>query len=129
MKKTKLSKIMKKLNKINISMIGLIKNKDDSYNCNNDFCVDRELVYNGKLIIRFNKINGYFICQNLNLTSLKNCPKIVNVWFDCSWNKLTSLKYSPETVNGSFHCWSNTKKFTEEEVEEVCDVKYHITTN
>jgi hypothetical protein len=107
MKTISLFKIMEKLNKINYSMKSLIENKNNCYDCNANFVVSKQLVYKGEFIIKFNKINGHFICQNLNLTSLKKCPKIVNNSFYCGSNKLTSLKYCPKIVNGSFNCSFN----------------------
>jgi hypothetical protein len=58
-----------------------------------------------------------------SLTSLENCPKIVNGNFYCSWNKLTSLEGAPQKVDRHFICHSNDVKFTEEQVRAVCDVK------
>jgi hypothetical protein len=142
-----LGTIINKINKINIFMQGLIQNEDNSYNCNINFMVVDELVYNGKLIINFNKIDGYFDCSCSKLNSLKGCPKEVNGYFSCSNNKLSSLKYCPEIVNGSFNCcnnkltslkycpkeinndfWcsGNSKKFTEEYIKKVCNVKDEI---
>lgn len=45
--------------------------------------------------VQFGKVNGFFRCAGLNLTSLKGVPREVNGSFNCSNNKLTSLKYSP----------------------------------
>jgi hypothetical protein len=61
------------------------------------------------------------------LTSLPNdIPKYISGDFSCSNNKLTSLQYAPKYVGGDFWCHNNTKKFTEEEVRAVCDVKGYI---
>jgi len=68
-------------------------------------------------------INGNFYCYRSHLTSLVDGPNIVTGDFDCSYNKLTSLEGGPSTVGGSFSCSNNTKKFTEEEVRKVVDVK------
>ena len=67
----------------------------------------KHFVKDGKLIIKFNKVNGEFYCSNLELTSLLGCPKIVKVRFDCSHNNLTSLKGCPKYVGGNFNCSYN----------------------
>lgn len=66
---------------------------------------------------------GWFNCSGNNLTTLKHAPKEVSGSFDCSENKLTSLEHAPKTVGGSFYCSGNARKFTEEEVRAVCNVK------
>ena len=71
-------------------------------------------------------VDGDFYCGNNNLTSLENCPKIVNGNFYCSWNKLTSLEGAPQKVDRHFICHSNDVKFTEEQVRAVCDVKEKV---
>ena len=46
-----------------------------------------------------------FYCDSSNLTSLKGCPKSIELDFDCSRNKrLTSLEGGPTTVGGSYSC-------------------------
>ena len=52
-------------------------------------------------------VNGDFVCEMNQLTSLKNSPKYVSGDFNCSINKLTSLKNAPKSVGGSFYCSSN----------------------
>ena len=95
-------------------------------------------------IPRLNKVDGDFRCENNNLTSLQGAPKYVggNFYcydndlsslqgaskyvggdFICSYNELTSLQGAPKYVGGYFSCSDNIKKFTEEEVRAVCDVK------
>ena len=68
------------------------------------------------------EVGGSFYCYDNELTSLEGAPRIVGGDFSCSDNKLTSLKGAPEKVGGRFWC-KNPKKFTEEEVRAVCDVK------
>jgi hypothetical protein len=75
MKIINLNKMMEKLNRINYSMLGLIENEDNSYDCNTNFTDLSCLVYKGKLIISFNKINGNFDCSHRQLITLKGCPK------------------------------------------------------
>ena len=59
------------------------------------------------LPFKFNKVSGYFYCNNNNLTSLEGCPNYVGGWFSCSNNNLTSLEGSPNYVGGSFSCSGN----------------------
>ena len=66
--------------------------------------------------------NRYFSCFDNQLTSLKGCSKIINGDFDCEGNKLTSLEDFPRIVNGNFWIRNNTKKFTEKEINSVCNV-------
>jgi hypothetical protein len=81
MKIISLSKIMKKLNKINYFMKSLIENKDNSCDYNSDFFVDDRLIYNGKLIIIFNKINSNFDYSNIGLISLEGFKKLKKILF------------------------------------------------
>jgi hypothetical protein len=102
MKIINLYKILFKLKKINIYMQHFIENKDGSYDCNTDINIGKCLIYNGKLIINFNKINGDFNCSN---------------------NKLKSLKYCPKVVNGIFSCYNNYKQFYKKEIIKKCIIK------
>ena len=89
-------------------------------------------------------VNGDFVCEMNQLTSLKNSPKYVsndflcndNILtslegatdhvggsFYCSWNNLTSLTGAPKIVDKDFSCGFNKIKFTEQQVRAVCNVK------
>ena len=89
-------------------------------------------------------VNGDFVCEMNQLTSLKNSPKYVSNdflcndnmitslkgatssvggSFYCSWNNLKSLEFAPKSVDKDFSCGFNAVKFTEEQVRAVCDVK------
>ena len=146
------------------------KTSKGEYNVDGDFYLEDfpELVVDGKLIIKFGKVNGSFYCQDCDgLTSLKGAPKEVKGVFNCSACKnlkslegaptvvdgsficikcdsltslkgapkeikyqfycsgcknLKSLEGAPEKVGGLFNCEDCGTKFTEEEVEEICDV-------
>jgi hypothetical protein len=64
---------------------------------------------------------------NKGLASLPNdIPKYVGGNFFCQCNNLTSLQGAPKHVGGHFYCYDNEKKFTEEEVRAVCDVKGNV---
>lgn len=76
------------------------------------------------------KVVGSFHCNGCeNLTSLEGAPKKVEIDFDCSNCKnLTSLDGVPERVVGEFNCSKCGTKFTEDEIRELCDVTYKITS-
>jgi hypothetical protein len=128
MKIINLYNIMKKLNRINYTMKNLIFNKDGSYDCGTNFTVPKELVYNGKLIISFDKINGNFSCDYIGLKSLEGCPKEINGSFMCYSNELTSLKYCPKEVNGSFYC-SHNELTSLENCPEKINVSFDCSYN
>jgi hypothetical protein len=57
--------------------------------------------------VRFGHVNGYFYCDNNQLTSLEGAPQTVNGSFYCNANQLTSLEGAPQTVGGDFYCSNN----------------------
>ena len=59
-----------------------------------------------ELPLTFNRVTGYFYCNNNNLTSLKGSPRWTGDFF-CSNNNLTSLEFSPDYVSGGFYCRKN----------------------
>ncbi len=60
-----------------------------------------------KISIQFYHVEGFFACDNNQLTSLKGCPQYVSDNFFCSHNQLMSLKHCPQSINGFFHCYDN----------------------
>ena len=50
---------------------------------------------------------GYFYCNNNQLTSLLGAPQTVDGGFYCHNNQLTSLLGAPQTVGNSFYCHKN----------------------
>ena len=72
------------------------------------------------------KVRGAVYCHMNKLITLEGSPKEVGGNFVCSNNELISLKGAPKTVGGYFDCSNNAKKFTEEEVRAICDVKGDI---
>ena len=85
----------------------------DDYSINSDMSIDVNQtvdLYNKslkELPINFNKINGTFICDNNNLTSLKGSPKEVSHDFFCRDNNLITLKDAPILIGGNLHCDRN----------------------
>ena len=60
-----------------------------------------------ELPLIFNRVTGYFLCDDNKLTSLKGSPRWVGGYFYCSHNQLTSLEFSPDYVGGYFNCRYN----------------------
>ena len=89
------------------------KYKIENYTINDDGSIDVDGnvylwgYYLTELPLRFNKVSGWFECDDNNLTSLKGSPKWVGDYFYCTNNKLTSLEFSPEYVGGWFDCKYN----------------------
>jgi hypothetical protein len=71
--------------------------------------------------IQFNRVQGYFDCDDNELTSLRGCPTYIanDSYFGCEHNRLTSLQYCPLEC-GDFYCSGNTKVFTIEDVDRYC---------
>ena len=57
--------------------------------------------------VQFNQVNGNFLCDHNQLTTLNGAPKKVMGNFGCSENKLTTLKWCPKKVKGNFNCNNN----------------------
>ena len=89
------------------------KYKIENYTINDDGSIDVDgNVYLWgycltELPLRFNKVSGWFECDDNNLTTLKGSPKWVGDYFYCANNKLTSLEFSPDYVGGFFDCKYN----------------------
>lgn len=50
-------------------------------------------------------VTGYFDCEDANLlTSLENCPSVVDGFFDCCKTSITSLEHAPIKVGSFFKC-------------------------
>jgi len=84
---------------------------------------DRKLssfVIDGRLVVRFGKVSGDFICNGLGLISLEGCPYEVGGLFDCSFNPITSYVGSPQKVR-YFWCGTNRAPTLEGCSQEVTD--------
>ena len=82
-------------------------NSDGSIDVNGYVYIDKEFVKDGKLTIKFNKVNGSFNCDRLELVSLEGCPEYIENSFDCSDNQLKNLEGCPKYVGGIFDCSYN----------------------
>ena len=71
-----------------------------------------------ELPLTFNKVTGYFDCDDNNLTTLKGCPRWVGGFFSCYRNRLPSLEFSPDYVGGDFYCYNNplTDNYSDTEI-------------
>ena len=56
------------------------------------------------LPVRFKSVDGYFLCSNNSLKSLKGAPSSVGGDFYCYDNKLTTLAGAPQSVGDDFYC-------------------------
>lgn len=61
----------------------------------------------GKIIQKFDKTDHSFRCENLNLTTLENCPSHIGGLFAASVNKLTSLEFAPTYVGKNCVLFAN----------------------
>ena len=73
-----------------------------------------------------NYISKSFLCNNNKLISLEKCPRYVGRDCYINNNKLTSLKGCPPYTRGDFYCYDNEKRFTENEVQQLCNVEGYI---
>jgi hypothetical protein len=60
-----------------------------------------------ELPLNFNRVTGFFVCDDNQLTTLKGSPRWVGGWFDCDDNYLSSLEFGPEYVGNDFKCTEN----------------------
>ena len=82
-----------------------------NYNINTDGTIDVDGnvdLYNKGLIkipFNFNRVSGFFYCDNNQLTSLRGAPQSVGDFY-CHNNQLTSLEGAPQSVR-NFVCYDN----------------------
>lgn len=89
------------------------------YDCDESVEIDKNVVSDGVLAIRFGRVKGNFVCKENDLQNLEGSPQEVGGYFDCTHNQLTSLKGSPQKVGGAFCCYGNTLKTLEGAPQEV----------
>ena len=68
----------------------------------------------------------FFYCNNNELINLEYSPIKVEGDYYCHSNKLTSLKGAPKEEGHDFYCKNNSKKFTEQEVRKICNIKGNV---
>jgi len=60
-----------------------------------------------KILVKFGRVNGDFMCSHNQLTTLFGAPDRIEGIFDCRANRLTSLDFSPLVVEDHFVCDHN----------------------
>lgn len=86
-----------------------VLNRKNEYDVNDDVQKDQveQFVENGQLTVKFGTVKGDFHCEELGLSSLKGCPKVVHGDFLCYGNELEDLEGGPETVKITYNCSAN----------------------
>lgn len=92
-------------------------NSDGSIDVDGNVDLDHESIT--KLPLKFNKVKGYFECNNNKLTTLEGSPKEVGRYFSCLSNKLTSLKGGPKSVGEYYDCNANRLTSLEFMADEI----------
>ncbi len=104
-----------------------------NFRINDDFSIDLfmpwtmnqrpDLFPNGRFpeYIRFSSSRDFDL-DDCEIEDLTGCPLIVNGYFSCQMNKITSLKGMPEQISGSAYIMGNEKGFTEEEIQQKCNI-------
>jgi hypothetical protein len=82
--------------------------------------------------IQFNKFVGYLKMENINLTSLRGCPKSIDGSFSCIKNNLKNLIGGPEIVTENYFCGQNPFESLEGLAKEIhgkftCNNKMGLT--
>jgi hypothetical protein len=81
------------------------KNSNGTYSCEGD--VDLSDMNLKVFPVRFKVVKGDFLCDRIQLTSLKGAPEIVGGSFNCGHNQLTSLEGGLKVVGKNFYCGQN----------------------
>lgn len=63
-------------------------------------------VDHGKIITKIQNCDD-FLCNRLGLTTLENCPSIIEGNFDCSFNELSSFEFCPKIIGNVVICYDN----------------------
>lgn len=92
--------------------------------------VDELLDDDGKLIIQFGVVNGFFNCGTSKISSLEGCPEYVGGFFSCDYSRnLTSLVGGPKYVKTNYHCNDTNITSFEGCAEYIGDAIYCWRTN
>lgn len=115
------------LRSYNIRNYRLIKDKEHSWIVDVFENIDLSNKSLKEIPLKFNKVEGQFLCNNNELTeldfapimahsfycqknnlkSLKGCPQKLKGSVNCSYNDLTSLEHAPLMIRDSFFCSHN----------------------
>lgn len=69
--------------------------------------IEKKYCKDGRLPLRFGRVEVNFNCSNCGLTTLEGAPRYVREDFKCNNNKLTSLVGGPMEVRESYYCNDN----------------------
>jgi hypothetical protein len=106
---------------------GWVKDANGCYNSDRPITWVTDLfVKDGKLLICFNIVKCDFLLFTSKLRSLIGSPREVGGNFVCQGQFIENLEGAPEKVGGNFTLLQRYKKFTEEQVRAVCNVKGEV---
>ena len=116
------------LNKYGVKNYTLIKDEKYGYvvNTSSHVILSEKKLYN--LNVKFNEVNGDFICSHNLLDTLEGSPEIVNGNFNCSNNQLKNLLFSPQQTFNGFLC-NNNKLETLEGISKFVGFVLHCSNN
>lgn len=112
-------KIVAWLNKYEIKHFILLEDEKWGYKVNIDGTVNLASLNLDFIPVKFNIIEGSFICSGNLLKNLDFAPEKVFGDFNCNATKITSLKGAPKLVTGVFTCMKNNLKTLEGCPEKV----------
>ena len=72
------------------------------YDCDESVEIDKNVVSDGVLAIRFGRVKGNFVCKGNDLQNLEGSPQEVGGGFFANSTGLESLKGAPQKVGGDF---------------------------
>lgn len=121
----KMKKIQEWMNEIGIGVRNYKVNPDFTIFTDMDVILtERKDLFPGGIFpgyINFHT-SGSFDADDCGLVSLQGCPKYVQGYFSCQQNEITSLEGFPEKIDKSCYIMSNGKDFTANEILEICEV-------
>jgi len=123
---------------------GCYQNSDGTWSKDGNLSLTQEwhspIIKDGKFIVKFKQIKGYFWCNGLKLTTLAGCPDVVNGGnvdnggalgsnsFACSDNPIFTLEGCPQVVGGDFKA-ENTSITDLQGLPIVINGDFHVDYN
>jgi len=121
----KMKKIQEFMNEVGVGIRNYKVNPDYSIFTDMDIILTerRDLFLNGRFpeYIRFHT-SGSFDIDDCGLLSLEGCPRYVQGYFSCQQNEITSLAGFPEKIDKSCYVMSNGRDFIADEILKICEV-------
>lgn len=65
---------------------------------------------------------GHYACNHNKLQTLKGAAEFVDGYFYCDDNQIISLEGAPRIVTSYFSCEDNKRRFSEQDVRDICKV-------